>query len=128
MCMYIGIEDLAANALIRLLSQAQGNDNTERFVRFATLYNYGMKVIQQLTQQGTQATLIYNRESNSRIFRNYSTFFDPHTDEEGYDGIMLRKGIEIKDIMRQFLGQIPVVVQNVLADREILDQVLKLVA
>lgn len=128
MCMYIGIEDLAANALIRLLSQPQKDGTTVRFVRFSTLFDYGMKVIQQLTQRNTPATLIYNRESNSRLFGDYSAFFKPYTDGEGYDGIMLRKGIEIKDIMRQFLGQIPVVVQNVLSDRNILDQVFKLTA
>ena len=128
MCMYIGIEDLAANALIRLLSQSKGNDNTSPFVRFDTLFEYGMAVIEKFTerQRGLSprneltAILIYNRESNSRLFKDYSAFFVRARDEEGYEGIRLEKNVGIKDLVRQFLGQIPVVIQDVFDDEEVL--------
>lgn len=128
MCMYIGIEDLAANALIRLLSQPQKDGKTLRFVRFSTLLDYGMAVIEKLNEQNKPTTLIYNRESNSRLFRDYSAFFARDKDEEGYVGIRLKAKVDVEDITRQFIGQIPVDVQNVLADNRILDQFFKAAA
>lgn len=128
MCMYIGIEDLAANALIRLLSQPQKDGKTLRFVRFSTLLDYGMAVVEKLNKKKKPTTLIYNRESNSRIFRDYSAFFKRDEDEEGYVGIQLKDNIGVEDIALQFIGQIPVDVQSVLADNRILDQFFKVAA
>lgn len=128
MCMYIGIEDLAANALIRLLSQPQKDGTSLRFVRFSTLLDYGMAVVEHLNKKNKPTTLIYNRESNSRLFRDYSAFFERAKDEEGYVGIRLKATIGVEDIALQFIGQIPVDVQNVLADNRILDLFFKAAA
>ena len=122
MCMYIGIEDLAANALIRILSQRQTVSESQKFIRFSVLLDYGMAVVKKLTAQGEEATLIYDRESNSMLFRDYSDFFERKTDAQGYAGIQLKEGIQVSDIVKRFIGQIPSSVQNVLSDDAILSK------
>jgi len=120
MCMYIGIEDLAANALICILSQRQTVSESQKFIRFSVLLDYGMAVVKKLTSQGEEATLIYDRESNSMLFRDYSDFFERKTDAQGYAGIQLKEGIQVSDIVKRFIGQIPSSVQIVLSDDAIL--------
>lgn len=122
MCMYIGIEDLAANALIRILSQRQTVSESQKFIRFSVLLDYGMAVVKKLTAQGEEATLIYDRESNSMLFRDYSDFFERKTDAQGYAGIQLKEGIQVSDIVKRFIGQIPSSVQIVLSDDTILSK------
>jgi hypothetical protein len=118
--MYIGIEDLAANALICILSQRQTVSESQKFIRFSVLLDYGMAVVKKLTSQGEEATLIYDRESNSMLFRDYSDFFERKTDAQGYAGIQLKEGIQVSDIVKRFIGQIPSSVQIVLSDDAIL--------
>lgn len=121
MCMYIGIEDLAANALVGILNNKKNEETT--FVRFATLLDYGMAVIKQLEKEnGETAMLIYNRESNSMLFRDYSDLFERHTDDEGYDGIKLRAGKNERDLLVRFIGSIPVELQSVMADNELISK------
>ncbi len=121
MCMYIGIEDLAANALIGILSRKHKNSEMPKFVRFATLIDYGMAVIDKLKKDsGEDAILIYNRESNSMLFLDYSDFFERHTDDDGYDGIQLREGKTVQDLFVRFIGSIPVELQIVMADSNII--------
>ena len=123
MCMYIGIEDLAANALIGILACTCEEVGRPKFVRFATLLDYGMAVIKKLKKDsGEEATLIYNRESNSMLFTDYSDFFERHTDDEGYDGIQLRVGKTEHDLFVRFIGSIPVELQNVMADRTLISR------
>ena len=120
MCMYIGIEDLAANALISILSCEQEVSESRKFIRFSVLLDYGMAVVKRLTAKGEEATLIYDRESNSMLFRDYSDFFERKTDDQGYAGIQLKEGIGAVDIFKRFIGQIPSSVQSVLSDAVIL--------
>lgn len=130
MCMYIGIEDLAANALIGILASMPQKDGKLKFVRFATLLDYGMAVIKKLKKDsGEDATLIYDRESNSMLFTDYSDFFERHTDDDGYDGIQLKKGKNEHDLFLRFVGSIPVELQNIMADTMLINRyVLKKVA
>lgn len=121
MCMYIGIEDLAANALIGILSRYREKSKRPKFVRFATLIDYGMAVIDKLKKDsGEDAMLIYNRESNSMLFTDYSDFFERYTDDDGYDGIQLREGKTVQDLFVRFIGSIPVELQIVMADSNII--------
>ena len=128
--MYIGIEDLAANALIGILARTQKEDGRPKFVRFSTLLEYGMAVIKKLKKDsGEEATLIYNRESNSMLFTDYSDFFERRTDDDGYDGIQLRQDKTEHDLFLRFIGLIPVDLQKVMADDAlIMRYVLKKVA
>ena len=123
--MYIGIEDLAANALISILSHEQIVSESRKFIRFSLLLDYGMEVVKKLTAKGEEATLIYDRESNSMLFRDYSDFFVRKTDAQGYVGIQLKEGIGVVDIVKRFIGQIPSSVQIVLSDDMILSKFFK---
>lgn len=121
MCMYIGIEDLAANALIGILGRTSNDGKDSKFVRFSTLLDYGMAVIKKLKEDNNEeAMLIYNRELNSMLFTDYSDFFERYTDDEGYDGIKLREGKTEQDLLVRFIGTIPVELQNIMADNSII--------
>ena len=51
MCVYIGIEDLAANALIEVMSK----DESKRFVSYEELESYGAEVVNFLNTKGEKA-------------------------------------------------------------------------
>ena len=120
MCMYIGIEELAANALIRLLPTA-----SEKFVRFSTLLQYGLAVTRRYKKdKQDEAILIYSREANRLLFTDYSDFFVPYVDDEGYEGIKLREGKTASDLMARFIVPLPVDVQAIMADSVLLEKYL----
>ncbi|MCL2085421.1 hypothetical protein FWH09_00580 [Candidatus Saccharibacteria bacterium] len=98
MCVYIEIEDLAANALIEILKK-----NGERFVTYKTLEEYGAKVIERLTEKNERAVLILSRESTDRMLRNYSDFFMEEGQGDGM-GIRLREGITTDKLIKRFRG------------------------
>ena len=79
MCVYIGIEDVAANALIALLSR----DNSCRQVLFTALGEYGEFVVQKYrSDTKEEAILICSRERRRMFFEDYSEFFEP-LEEDG---------------------------------------------
>lgn len=53
MCVYIGIEDLAANALIEIMT----NNANNRFVSYKELEDYGAEVVKFLNLKGEKAIL-----------------------------------------------------------------------
>lgn len=98
MCFYIGIEDLAANALIEVLKKTG-----KRFLTYHELENYGAKVLQILEKSGEKAVLILSRDNTDALFRNYSDFFE-ESEEEGEKGISLKEGKDADDLVHQFRG------------------------
>lgn len=99
MSFYIGIEDLAANALIEILS----NSKDVRFVTYEQLEKYGSEVIRLLNQKGDEAVLILSRDRTNDMFRSYSNFFEEVDSENGL-GIQLKDGITCNDLINQFRG------------------------
>lgn len=99
MCVYIGIEDLAANALIEVMSKK----NDTRFVSYAELENYGAEVVKFLNLKGEKAILILSRESTNDMFRNYSDIFEEAFDK-GTLGIKLKSDITVEDLINKFRG------------------------
>lgn len=100
MCFYIGIEDLAANALIELLKK----DSRKRFVTYSEIEKYADVVVKILKDKGEKAVLILSRDSTDALFRNYSDFFMESRDEHGTEGIQLREGKNVSDLIQQFRG------------------------
>lgn len=98
MCFYIGIEDLAANALIETLKTKKGKLNRYP-ITYAELETYGTEVVHYLNTRGEEAVLIFSRESTSVMLRNYSDFF-----EETGEGtaIALREGKTVPDLIERF--------------------------
>lgn len=98
MCFYIGIEDLAANALIEVLKKTD-----KRFLTYHELESYGSEVVQILKENGEKAVLILSRDNTDALFRNYSDFFEEN-EEEGEKGIPLKEGKDVDDLVHQFRG------------------------
>lgn len=98
MCFYIGIEDLAANALIEILQTKQG-DLSQYSVSYGELQDYGTEVVHYLNTKGEEAVLIFSRESTNCMLHNYSEFF-----EETKEGtaIALKEGKTVPDLIERF--------------------------
>lgn len=101
MCFYIGIEDLAANALIEILKTKEDAQTERCCVTLAELEAYGNQVIQYLNERGEKAVLILSRENTSLMFRNYSDFFEEVETDEGVS-IALKEGKTVSDLVEKF--------------------------
>lgn len=115
MSYYIGIEDLAANALIQVLSK-----KNKRFLTYSEIENYGARVLQCLTESGEKAVLVLSREYTAEVLRNYSDFFE-EKEEQGNIGIELKSGKEIKDLIEKFRGYLALEVLKAFVDKKALD-------
>lgn len=114
MCFYIGIEDLAANALIELLQR----EKEERpFISYEDLESYGTRVIGFLSNKGERAVLLLSRENTNAMFRDYSDFFEEDS-IDGKLGIRLKEGKECKDLIVQFRGYLALDVLMALVDEQ----------
>lgn len=98
MCFYIGIEDLAANAMIEMLKKSG-----KRFLTYNEMEAYGAEVVRILKESGEKAVLILSRENTDAFFWNYSEFFE-EKEENGKKGILLKDDKEVKDLIQQFRG------------------------
>lgn len=103
MCYYIGIEDLAANALITILQNSKQN---RRFISYSDIERYGSTVLHVLDKKGEKAVLILSRESTTALFRNYSDFFKEVV-QNNEKGIYLREEKSIVDLIDAFRGYLP---------------------
>lgn len=98
MCFYIGIEDLAANALIEILELEDKNPELKS-VTYAELEKYGTEVVRYLKKNGEKAVLIFSRESTEVMLHNYSDFFE---ERENGTAIGLREGKCVPDLIERF--------------------------
>lgn len=95
---FIGIESLAANALIRLLEK----DPNAREVSFSTLVNYGMEIIRVYRRDtGEDAVLLLSREYQMNMIANYSDFFDVQMDDDGQGVFRLKNGVT-KELLKEY--------------------------
>ncbi len=98
MCIYIGIEDLAANALIELVEKAE-----KREVLFKQLDDYGAGVLNFLNKEKGQAVLSLSKEQTSEFLHDYSAYFELYT--RGMDeGVRLKEGIPVSELWKKFRG------------------------
>lgn len=93
----IGIEDLAANALIEMMSE----DEPKRFVSYEELESYGAEVVNFLNTKDKKAVLILSRESTNAMFRNYSDIFKETVSDDQL-GIQLKTNITIEELITKF--------------------------
>ena len=94
MCAFIGIETLAANALIELL-----NKSDKREVTFDTLVRYGMAIVRFYQQEtGDEAVLLLSRKYQTNMVDNYSNLFDVKMDETGEGTFTLKEGVSVEDL------------------------------
>ena len=102
MCYYIGIEDLAANALIEILQTKAKEDFSQCIVTLKELEKYGAEVVRYLDEEkGEKALLILSRASTTHMFGNYSDFFEEIETDQG-TAIALREGKTVEDLIERF--------------------------
>ncbi len=98
MCFYIGMEDLAANALIESIRRSG-----KTFLTYEEIEAYGSKVVELLNERGEKAVLILSRERTNALFRNYSDFFQEKV-VSGKQGIELKESVTLEELIAQFRG------------------------
>lgn len=101
LCFYIGIEDLAANALIEIL-QSKNGDDSQNIVTYTELEKYGAEVVHYLGEQGEKAVLILSRENMNHMLCSYSDFFVETETDKKEPAIELRKGKTVSDLIERF--------------------------
>ncbi|MFR5134429.1 MAG: hypothetical protein ACLTEG_04925 [Acutalibacter sp.] len=95
---FIGIEDLAANALIEVLST-----KNRRFLTYQEVEAYGNKVVEILNVDEEKAVLILSRNNTNAMFSDYSDFFEER-EQEGQRGIYLKENKTAEDLITRFRG------------------------
>ena len=100
MCIYIGIEDLVANALIELVEKSE-----KREVLFKQLDEYGAQVIKYLNDKQEQAVLVLSKERTNDFLHDYSDYFE------------LKEGVSVSQLWEKFRGYLSVDVMLAFMDR-----------
>lgn len=98
MCMYIGIEDLVANAFIELIENSDKKD-----VLFSQLNQYGATVVKILLEEGQKAVLVLSNERTNSFLHDYSEYFELFTSENG-EGLKLKNNVTVDDLWDKFRG------------------------
>ncbi|MEJ6470612.1 hypothetical protein LH398_01620 [Fusobacterium nucleatum] len=99
----IGIEDLAANALIEISKVDKELNQKKLFLTYSKIEKYGVAVTEILNTQGNKAVLTLSRENTNNFFKLYSEFFI-EDEKEGEKGILLSSKKEIEDLIENFRG------------------------
>ena len=110
MCMYIGIEDLVANAIIELVEKSQRNE-----VLFSEINRYGATVVQILSEKYNKAILILSKERTSAFLNDYSDFFELYTNGTE-EGIRLKENVSVGQLWEKFRGYLSIDVMMAFAD------------
>lgn len=99
----IGIEDLAANALIEMSKVEKELNQKKIFLTYSRIEKYGVAVTEFLNTQGNKVVLTLSRENTNNFFKLYSEFFI-EDEKEGEKGILLSSKKEIEDLIENFRG------------------------
>lgn len=110
MCMYIGIEDLVANAIIELVERSHRNE-----VFFSEINRYGATVVQILLENKNKAVLILSKERTSAFLNDYSDFFELFSSGTE-EGIRLKENISVGQLWEKFRGYLSVDVMRAFID------------
>lgn len=95
MCVYIGIEDIAANALIELVEKSNKKE-----VLFSQLNQYGAEIVNIIGDK-QKIILIISNESTNRFLNNYSEFFELFSNGNE-EGIRLKDGVTVDKLWMTF--------------------------
>lgn len=98
MCTFIGIESLAANALIEILDKSD-----RREVSFDALVRYGLEVVKFLQRQtGEEAVLLLSKKYQIDMIENYSDFFEVTFDGIEQGLIRLKQSVSLPELQDYF--------------------------
>lgn len=115
MCTFIGVECLAANALISLYEN--GIDK----IGFQQLAEYGLSVVEKYRRENkAEAVLIFNPDDIQGLVINYSDFFNIL--EEGEQKfICLKTGVEILELKEHFRWTLSYAMLKALSQVNVMD-------
>ena len=100
---YIGIEDLVANALIEIVEKSE-----RREVLFKQLDEYGAMVVQYLSEtKNEQAVLVLSKDRTNIFLHDYSEYFELFSDGAD-EGIRLKEGVTSSQLWEMFRGYLSV--------------------
>lgn len=95
MCTFIGIESVAANALIELFEK-----KNIREVSFDILVKYGMGIVRYLEKERREEViLLFSRKYQISMIENYSDFFEADFYGDG-NGVFRLKGNDKAETLR----------------------------
>lgn len=96
MCTFIGVECLAANALIELY------ENQIRNLSFSQLADYGLMVVDAYEDETSEkAIFIFNQEKIQGLILDYSNYFSLKM-INGEKNICLNKDVDIRELKERF--------------------------
>lgn len=111
MCVYIGIEDLVANALIEIVEKSE-----KREVLFKQLDEYGTQVIKFLNEKNEQAILLLSKERTNVFLHDYADYFEFFT-RGMEEGIRLKEAVDVNQLWSKFRGYLSVDVMLAFMDK-----------
>ena len=119
MCVYIGIEDLVANALIEVVEK-----NAERrVVFFRELDEYGAMVVKYLNENNEHAVLLLSKERTNSFLHDYSEFFELYSEDGKIDeGIRLKDGVTTSSLWERFRSYLTIDVMRAFMNEEALNK------
>lgn len=118
MFVYIGIEDLVANAIIELVER-----NIRKEVYFDELNHYGATVVQLLLAEDKKAILLLSQNSTLEFIRDYSDYFELFkNDTTKKEGIKLKENISIDTLWDVFRGYLSVDLMKAFSSQESLSK------
>lgn len=109
---FIGLEDIASNALIQSMRRWGRN-----FVSYNDIEAYGRAAQGVMCEEhhGTSLVIILSRVDTDRVLALYGDYFVEDT-VEGERGIRARDGITEEDLIDKFQGALPLDVFMILGD------------
>lgn len=122
MCLKLGIEDVAVNALIELLSKmtrvAEGSSSEMPFVSFSRIQEYGSLAVKKLRDAKRDVVLIYSRDGVLSFVHDYSRYFKLCF-VNGEEGIQLCEGATEEELWKHFRSRLPFFAISAFTDEDI---------
>lgn len=118
MCICIGFEELAANALIEL---AKENRNE---VTLDALNKYGDRIVKSFENQGKSAVILYSRNTIQDMLDSYGEYFELFTNDIDIR-IKLKSDKTSKDLWQKFRGYLPLKAIRLFSDESVTEGLLK---
>ena len=116
---FIGIEDLAANALIELVEKTGS-----RMVLLSQLNKYGHAIIAKLKSEDTDVTLIFTKDNTERFFHDCSDIFTIK-EQAGDTQIILNEGISTKYLRNRFRINIALKLLRAFVAKDVINVILE---
>ncbi len=104
MSVRIGIEDLAANALIEMLERDQ---NQDKEISVSQLWEYGMAIVSELNHEtGDEYICIFSRDALASFTHDYTDYFNVRDfGDERYISKKREVSLDVlKDAFRSYLS------------------------